>query len=80
VNQALLRIDQVMALVGRRRTSLWRMCKLGRFPKPVQLSVRSVAWRASEVEEWLQNLPRAHAYGGASQAGVAMTAKGQHEE
>jgi prophage regulatory protein len=35
--------------------SLW--CRTGRFPKPVQLGPRAVAWRESDVLEWLGTRP-----------------------
>ena len=41
------------------RTSLSRSCIYaliaeGKFPAPVQLTARRVAWRESEVEGWIQ--------------------------
>lgn len=35
-------------------STLWRMVADGRFPKPVKLSERVTAWRAEEVNAWLQ--------------------------
>ncbi len=35
-------------------TTLWRMCKAGKFPKPVKLSERVTAWRAEEVRAWIE--------------------------
>lgn len=41
-----------------RRTSLptqtiYRLMRDGRFPRPVQLTERSVAWRVAEIEAWV---------------------------
>jgi prophage regulatory protein len=34
--------------------TLWRMVKDGRFPKPVKLSAGVTAWRAADVQQWLE--------------------------
>ncbi|MBL0394269.1 AlpA family phage regulatory protein [Ramlibacter monticola] len=34
--------------------TLWRMVKLGRFPKPSKLSDRVTAWRVGDVRAWLR--------------------------
>ncbi len=33
--------------------TIWRMEKLGRFPRRIQLGGNSVGWFASEVDSWL---------------------------
>jgi prophage regulatory protein len=39
------------------RPHLNRMIKEGRFPKPVQLSERRIAWFLSQVLDWKRQLP-----------------------
>lgn len=34
--------------------TLWRMVKLGKFPKPTKLSTRVTAWQAGQVRAWMQ--------------------------
>ena len=34
--------------------TLWRMVKLGKFPKPTKLSARVTAWQAGQVRAWMQ--------------------------
>lgn len=53
----LIRIDQVTDLVGIRKESLYRLVRLGKFPRPVKLSERSSAWRESEVLAWINSRP-----------------------
>lgn len=36
------------------KSTLWRMCKDGRFPKPVKLSTKITAWLAGDVRAWLR--------------------------
>ncbi|MBF0877620.1 AlpA family phage regulatory protein [Gluconobacter cerevisiae] len=38
-------------------SNLYRKIKAGRFPAPIQLSVRCVRWRESDVARWLNSLP-----------------------
>lgn len=32
--------------------SIWRLSRLGKFPKPVKLSVGVTAWRLEDIEAW----------------------------
>jgi prophage regulatory protein len=34
--------------------TLWRLCKINKFPKPVKLSERITAWRTEDVRYWLE--------------------------
>jgi predicted DNA-binding transcriptional regulator AlpA len=36
-------------------TTLWRKIKSGEFPQPVKLSPGIIAWRSSDVFEWLSS-------------------------
>ncbi|MFG1342101.1 helix-turn-helix transcriptional regulator [Xanthobacter autotrophicus] len=40
--------------LGVSRAWLERAAKDGRFPKPIQLSARSVGWLSTEVDAWLK--------------------------
>jgi predicted DNA-binding transcriptional regulator AlpA len=33
--------------------TLWRMVKLGKFPKPTKLSARVTAWQAGQIRAWM---------------------------
>jgi prophage regulatory protein len=50
----LLRLPAVLELVGLGRSRIYDLVSEGRFPAPVRLSDRAVAWVASEVDEWVQ--------------------------
>lgn len=39
--------------IVRNRITLARWIKAGHFPAPIQLAANSIAWRASDVEAWL---------------------------
>ena len=51
--QQILRLPNVVALVGLSRTTILRLISLGQFPQPIKLTERSLGWRLSEVEEYL---------------------------
>ncbi|MEG8040470.1 AlpA family phage regulatory protein [Sphingomonas sp. LR60] len=48
-----LRIKDVIATIGLSRTSIYRMVGAGDFPKPIQLTARSVGWWEADVSKWL---------------------------
>lgn len=59
----LLRLPQVEEKIGIKRSQIYRsqiylLMKEERFPKPLQLGPRAVAWRLDEIDEWIEQLPR----------------------
>lgn len=50
-----IRIPEVLELAQIGRTTLWRMVKNGRFPKPTRIGPNSVAWRELDYESWAEN-------------------------
>ncbi|MGM0984993.1 MAG: helix-turn-helix transcriptional regulator [Pseudomonadota bacterium] len=50
----LIRRDAVLELCCISNSSLHRMINEGRFPAPVKVGKRSVAWVESEVKEWIE--------------------------
>jgi len=35
------------------RSTVWRMCREGRFPKPIQLTRSRIGWRWSAIAAWI---------------------------
>jgi prophage regulatory protein len=54
----LLRLPQVMREVALCRSSIYAAITEGRFPPPVRIGRRAVAWRAEDVEAWKAKLVR----------------------
>ena len=50
--EKLLRLPEVEALTGLKKTSLYNGCHAGTFPKPIRLSARAIAWRESDLAAW----------------------------
>ena len=59
--KALARRRQVEQLVQLSRSTIYAAVKAGTFPAPVRIGARAVAWRVSEVEQWLAARPLASA-------------------
>jgi len=58
VRPAILRLPEVMRMTGLGRSTIYRLLAAGRFPPPVQLSVRAVGWRRSDVDNWTAERPQ----------------------
>ncbi|WP_407579517.1 helix-turn-helix transcriptional regulator [Citrobacter koseri] len=53
VGQRFIRLNEVLKRVGLSRTTLYECIKEGRFPKQVRISMRSIAFVESEIDEWI---------------------------
>ena len=53
--QRLLRRPEVEKLTGKTRAGIYEDMAAGRFPKPVRMGPRAVAWLESEIGEWLES-------------------------
>lgn len=56
--ERLLRMDEVEARTGLRKSSLYAKIKRGEFPAPVRLTARSVAFPESRVDAWIEAMIR----------------------
>ncbi len=50
---ALLRLPEVIALVGLRRASIYARAAKQVFPAPVKLTAHASGWRVGDVRAWL---------------------------
>ena len=57
--ERLLRRREVEKRVGLVTSRIYALMKEGRFPRPVRISKMCVAWRESEIEDWMAGLPPA---------------------
>lgn len=57
-NQAtrLIRLPEVLERTGYGKARIYRLISEGRFPAPVKIGVRAVAFVESEVDEWIQSV------------------------
>lgn len=50
-----LRMPDVMMIVGLKKTSIYMMMQSGQFPASLRLGARSVGWRSSVINQWLES-------------------------
>ena len=54
--RAFLRVKSVIQRTGLSRSSIYLMVKDGRFPAPLRISARMVAWREQDVLQWMDSV------------------------
>ena len=52
----LIKLGEVVRLTTLSKPSIYRMTAAGKFPKPLRTGEGRIAWRESEVREWLERL------------------------
>jgi prophage regulatory protein len=50
-----IKLQSVMSITGMSRSSIYLAISEGRFPKQINLGVRSIAFLESEVQEWMEH-------------------------
>ncbi len=51
--ERLIRRPEVERRVGLRRAAIYKEMAEGRFPKPVKIGPRAVAWIESDIDAWI---------------------------
>ncbi|MGM9402548.1 helix-turn-helix transcriptional regulator [Aliiroseovarius sp. KMU-71] len=51
--EKLIRRPRVQEMTGLSRSTIYDQMERGTFPRPVRIGTRAVAWRESEVVEWM---------------------------
>jgi predicted DNA-binding transcriptional regulator AlpA len=52
----LMRLQEVLRIIPVSKASWYNGMKSGRYPRPVQLSVRTVAWKLEDIDALLARL------------------------
>lgn len=50
----ILRLPEVLKIIGASRSTVYTWIARGQFPAPIQLSSRMVGWLQPEVDEWVR--------------------------
>ena len=76
--EKLLRRPEVEEMTGLSRAGIYAKMAKGDFPRPLRLGPRAVAWRESDVQEWIDCLAPADppAPGGRKPGGESRAAAG----
>lgn len=51
----IVRPKEIKSITGLSPVTIWRMEKIGQFPKRSKLSTQAVGWRLTEIHDWMQN-------------------------
>ncbi|HCD6957792.1 TPA: AlpA family transcriptional regulator [Klebsiella variicola] len=55
-NQSLIRLPEVLKRTGFGKAWIYRLIKDGKFPAPVKIGTRAVAFVESEIDAWIQSV------------------------
>lgn len=53
--ERLMRLPEVIQTVGRSRTSIYYDVKEGLFPEPLKIGRRAIAWKESDIRNWIES-------------------------
>ena len=56
VQGRLIPLREVMDRTSLSKPTIYRRMETGRFPRPFQVGERRVAWKESDVQQWLDSL------------------------
>ena len=54
-SEKFLRLAEVQRRVPYSRSSIYQLASQGKFPKPVSLGARAVAWLESDIDAWIDS-------------------------
>ncbi len=54
----LLKLQEVINLLKIPRSTIYYLMRKNRFPKPLKLSERKIAWRVDQIKKWLNKLEK----------------------
>lgn len=55
VMNRLVRMKELSRIVGYKPWNIYRLIREGDFPRPVRLGQRAVAWRESDISDWIDS-------------------------
>jgi len=53
----LIRLKEVCERTGLSRSSIYEAMKKAEFPQSVSIGIRSVAWKSSDIDKWIDSRP-----------------------
>lgn len=56
--QKLLRLSEVMKIVGLKKTNIYEKMRNGTFPPAYKTGKRAVAWKNKDILQWMESLPQ----------------------
>lgn len=65
----LLDLDEVSEITGYSRSAIYLKMERGEFPVPLKMGARRVRWKLSDINEWIEQRPRAEVGSGDQETG-----------
>ncbi len=53
--EKLITIKEMMELIGKKRTTIYKMVKDGRLPRPITVNNRTQGWTVSSYNKWIES-------------------------
>ena len=50
----LIRLKELIKIIGLSRSTVYKLLSEDKFPKRIRLTQRTVVWRLSEIETWIE--------------------------
>ena len=57
IHERLLGCREVEKITGMSRSSIYRLKREGKFPRPVRIGPAAVRWKASDITAWMESRP-----------------------
>lgn len=54
MSEKLIRIKTVMEMTGKSRSAIYADIAINKFPRQILIGARSVAWKLSSIDRWIQ--------------------------
>lgn len=55
ITKRLMRLPEVISVVGISKAQIYKLIARGEFPKQRQLTERTSAWRSDEIDQWIES-------------------------
>lgn len=52
----LIRMPELLARLGICRKTVYNLLKTGELPRPLMIGSKAIAWRESQIDDWIANL------------------------
>ncbi len=53
MSNRVLRIEQVLAVVPLKKSTVYKAMKAGTFPRPIRLGLKAVGWLEADIQDWI---------------------------
>ena len=55
MSERFVRLPEVRNLTGMSKTTIWRLEKVGKFPKSIKVTTRVTVWKFTEIQAYINS-------------------------